>query len=97
MPIKRASQKAKSTTFSASHADCECAAGFCNDVGYQDDSYFDALVRMFEQAVKIIAQLPASDRNPLIARLDKVRTISHNFGYGVGDDMDSLLAQYVRK
>jgi hypothetical protein len=76
---------------------CECAAGFCNDVGYQDDSYFDALVRMFEQAVKIIAQLPASDRNPLIARLAKVRTISHNFGYGVGDDMDSLLVQYVRK
>jgi hypothetical protein len=76
---------------------CECAAGFCNDVGYQDDSYFDALVRMFEQAVKIIAQLPASDRNPLIARLDKVRTISHNFGYRVGDDMDSLLAQCIRK
>jgi hypothetical protein len=76
---------------------CECAAGFSNDVGYQDDSYFDALVRMFAQAVKIIAQLPASDRNPLIARLDKVRTISHNFGYGVGDDMDSLLAQYGRK
>ena len=71
---------------------CECAAGFCNDVGYQDDSYFDALVRMFRQAVKIIAQLPASDRNPLIARLHKVRTISHNFGYGVGDHMDSLFA-----
>jgi hypothetical protein len=75
---------------------CECAAGFCNDVGYQDDSYFNALVRMFEQALKIIAQLAASDRNPLIARLDKVRTISHNFGYGVGDDMDSLLAKYGR-
>jgi len=75
---------------------CECAAGFCNDVGYQDDSYFNALVRMFEQALKIIAQLAASDRNPLIVRLDKVRTISHNFGYGVGDDMDSLLAKYGR-
>jgi hypothetical protein len=75
---------------------CECAAGFCNDIGYQDDSYFDALVRMFEQAVKIIAQLPASDRNPLIARLDTVRTLSHNLGYGVGDHMDSLLVQYVR-
>jgi len=75
---------------------CECAARFCNDIGYQDDSYFDALVRMFEQAVKVIAQLPASDLNPLIARLDKVRTLSHNFGYGVGDDMDSLLAPYVR-
>lgn len=46
---------------------------------------------------QIIAQLSASDRNLLIAQLDKVRTISHNFGYGVGIDMDSLLAKYVRK
>lgn len=46
---------------------------------------------------QIIAQLSASDRNLLIARLDKVRTINHNFGYGVGIDMDSLLAKYVRK
>ena len=73
---------------------CECAAGFCNDVGYQDEAYFDALVRMFEQAVRTIAQLSASDRNPLIARLDRVRVISHNFGYGVGDDMDALLARH---
>jgi hypothetical protein len=75
---------------------CERAAGFCGDVGYQDDGYFDPLVRMFDQALKLIAQLSASDRNPLIARLDRVRIISHNFGYGVGDDMDSLLAKYVR-
>jgi hypothetical protein len=76
---------------------CECAAGFSNGTVHQDYSYFDALVHMFEQALKIIALLPASDRNPLIARLDKVRTISHNFGYGVGDDMDSLLSKYERK
>jgi len=75
---------------------CECAAGFCNDVGYQDEAYFDALIRMFEQALKTIAQLSASDRNPLITRLDRVRVISHNFGYGVGDDMDSLLARHRR-
>jgi hypothetical protein len=70
---------------------CERAAGFCNDLGYQDEAYFDALVRMFKQALKTIAQLPSSDRNALIARLDRVRIISHNFGYGVGDDMDSRL------
>jgi hypothetical protein len=65
---------------------CERAAGFCSDVGYQDGGYFDALVRMFEQALKTIAQLSATgDRNRLIARLDRVRVISHNFGYGVGD------------
>jgi hypothetical protein len=65
------------------------------DVGYQYDGYFDALVRRFDQALKLIAQLSASDRNALIARLDRVRVISHNFGYGVGDDMDSLLAKHV--
>src|ERR1700733_6284709 len=73
---------------------CERAAGFCNDLGNQDEAFFDALVRMFEQALKVIGQLPAPDRNVLIARLDRVRLISHNFGYGVGDDMDSLLARH---
>jgi hypothetical protein len=75
---------------------CECAAGFCNDVGYQDEAYFDALVRMFEQALKTIARPSARDRSPLVARLDGVRVTSHNFGYGVGDDMDSLLARHLR-
>ena len=70
---------------------CERAAGFCGEVGYQDDSYFDALVRMFEQALTITEQLPVNARSALIARLDRVRAVSHNFGYGVGDDMDSLL------
>jgi hypothetical protein len=40
-------------------------------------------------------QLSASDRNPLIAPLDKVLTLSHNFGYGVGVDTDYLLTKYV--
>jgi hypothetical protein len=74
---------------------CERAAGFCSDIGYQDDAYFDALVSMFRQALKTIARLSASDRNALIARLDRVRVISHNFGYGVGDYMDSVLPEYV--
>jgi hypothetical protein len=52
---------------------------------------------MFEQALKTIGQISASDRHALIARLDKVRAVSYNFGYGVDDDMDSLLAKYVRK
>ena len=75
---------------------CECAAGFCNDLGNQDEVFFDALVRMFEQALKVIGKLPTQDRDALIARLDRVRIISHNFGYGVGDDMDSLLTRHSR-
>ena len=74
---------------------CENAAGFSNDVGYQDEGYFDALVHMFEQALKVTRQLSAADRDALIARLDRVRSISHNLGYGVGDDMDCLLIDYT--
>lgn len=74
---------------------CENAVGFSNDVGYQDEIYFDALVRMFEQALHVARELPADDRNALLVRLERVRTIGHNFGYGVGDDMDSLLAKNV--
>jgi hypothetical protein len=74
---------------------CENAAGFSNDVGYQDEGYFDALVHMFEQAIKVTRQLPAGDQDDLIARLNRVRTISHNLGYGVGDDMDSLLVNHI--
>jgi hypothetical protein len=74
---------------------CESAAGFCNDVGYQDEGYFNALVHMFEQALKVTHQLSAADRDVLIVRLDRVRTISHNLGYGVGDDLDSLFVNYT--
>ena len=71
---------------------CERAAGFSNDIGLQDEGYFDALVRMFEQALKGSVTLPVEQRDALLARLDVVRGISHNFGYGVGDAMDTLLA-----
>ncbi len=74
---------------------CETAAGFSCDIGMQDEGFFDALVRMFEQALKATLQLPPSDRNAIVIRLDRVRTVSHNLGYGVGDDMDFLLAKYA--
>ncbi|CAH1385617.1 hypothetical protein [Candidatus Nitrotoga sp. M5] len=73
---------------------CERAAGFSNDVGLQDEGYFDALVRMFEQALKTIASLADVQRQPLWDRLDTVCRTCHNFGYGVGDDMDDLLSDY---
>jgi hypothetical protein len=72
---------------------CERAAGFSNDIGLQDEGYFDALVRMFEQALKFIDTLSDDRRPPLLARLEVVRGLGHNLGYGVGDDLDDLLAR----
>ena len=76
---------------------CETAAGFSSDIGLQDEDFFDALVRMFEQALKVTLELPPRDCDAMVIRLDRVRTGSHNLGYGVGDDMDFLLAKYTRK
>ena len=75
---------------------CEQAAGFCDDICSDDEGYFDALVRMFEQALKFANALSPDRRDDLVSRLDRVRTISHDFGYGVGDDMDFLLSKYTR-
>ena len=76
---------------------CEQASGFASDLGYQDESYFNALVRMFEQSVAAANTLPTDTRAALIARLDRVRSISHKCGYGVGDDMDSILTKYAKR
>ena len=54
--------------------------------------YCEALVRMFGQALKAIDTLPQTQRSALLARLDAVRQRSHNIGYGVGENMDELLA-----
>jgi hypothetical protein len=76
---------------------CERAAGFCSALGHDDESYFDALVRMFERAVTTANALPAGSREDLIARLDRVREVSHQFGYGVGDDLDLIFAKYTKR
>ena len=76
---------------------CEQAAGFCSDICTDDEGYFDALVRIFEQALKIANALSVECRDDLMTRLDRVRVIGHEFGYGVGDDMDFLLSKYTLK
>lgn len=69
---------------------CERAVGFANAVGLDDAPYYDALVRMFGQAVKVVGSLPADSRGGLKERLEAVRRQGHQPGYGVGEDMDVL-------
>ncbi len=76
---------------------CEQAAGFCSGIGNEDENYFAALVRMFEQALRVANALPANSRDVLVARLDRVCSISRKFGYAVGDDMDFIVAKYTKR
>lgn len=73
---------------------CEQASGIRNDVSLDDEGDFEALVRMFGQALKAIDTLPQTQRPALLARLDAVRQINHAIGYGVGEGMDSLLHEH---
>jgi hypothetical protein len=74
---------------------CERGVGFSNDVGLQDEAYFGALVRMFQQALLATVALPQERRAPLSARLNAVRKLGESLGYGVGDEMGELLAGYA--
>ena len=49
---------------------------------------------MFGQALKAIDTLPRTQRLALLARLDAVHQVSHDIGYGVGQDRDSLLEEH---
>ncbi len=39
--------------------------------------------------------LTDAQHQPFWDRLDAVRHTCHNFGYGVGEDMDDLLVEYA--
>ena len=75
---------------------CELAAGFCTEYGVScsEDGYLNTLVSVFEQALKSAQTLPANTREGFFARLGRVRDLSR-FGYGVGEEMDDLLAEYA--
>ncbi len=73
---------------------CERVAGFAREFGFQDETYMDALVRMFQQALKQVTALPEEQREAMLDRLNRVSVVSDALGYGVADDMEAMLADY---
>ena len=53
---------------------CESAARLLSECGMEDEGYFAALVRMFDQALVVMAKLDPSERRTLLQRLDAVRS-----------------------
>ncbi len=51
---------------------CEEVFVFLRSCGMDDEGYFTALVRMFEQALKWVMLLPEGQRQPFLDRLDRV-------------------------
>lgn len=73
---------------------CESCATFLGSCCVDYEEYFNALVRMFEQGLKAIVALGPSRQDAFIEQLERVRREGHNWGWGAGDDMDDLMAEY---
>ena len=71
----------------------EEAFDFLAGCGMDDEGFYDALVRMFEQALKYVLALPAGQQATFIARLDRVRQLGQNVGWGGGEDFDHFWSE----
>ena len=74
---------------------CECCMHFLGYCGMDDEGYFDALVLMFERALKAIALLEPKQQTRFLVRLKRVRNESHHWAWGLNEDMDPLMAEYA--
>jgi hypothetical protein len=74
---------------------CESAARLLAECGMEDEGYFTALARMFDQALAAVATVNPLERRTLLQRLDAVRPATHAVGWGVKDSMDELWAEHA--
>lgn len=72
---------------------CEEVFDFLAGCGMDDDGFYDALVRMFEQALKYVLALPKSSQTAFLERLDQVRQLGQDIGWGVGEDFDHFWSE----
>ena len=67
---------------------CEEVFDLLAGCGMDNEGFYDALVRMFEQALKYVLALPKAQQAAFLARLDQVRQLGQNVGWSVGEDFD---------
>jgi len=69
---------------------CEEAFSFLDSCSLEDESYFAALIRMYERSLQFVSSLPSAECATYLARLDKLRLRARNVGWGVQDELNSL-------
>lgn len=69
---------------------CEEAFSLLSNCSVDDESYYNAIARMFEQALKHIQALTKQQQTPFLKRLGPLRQLGHEVGWGLGDDLDEL-------
>jgi hypothetical protein len=55
----------------------------------EDESYFTALIRMFERSLEFVSSLPPAERVTYLKRLDKLRSRGRNVGCAIEEELNS--------
>jgi hypothetical protein len=69
---------------------CEEAFTFLESCGMEDETYFAALIGMYDRALNFVSHLQATERATYLQRLDKLRSRGRHVGWGVGDNLNDL-------
>jgi hypothetical protein len=69
---------------------CEEALSFLEGCSMEDESYFVALIRMYDRALTCVSKLAPADRTAYVERLDKLRPRSRHVQWGVEDNLNDL-------
>jgi hypothetical protein len=69
---------------------CEEAFSFVESCSFDDERYFIALIRIYDQSVNRILSLPLAERRAYVERLGKLRTRAKRVGWGVEDELNDL-------
>jgi hypothetical protein len=69
---------------------CEEAFSFLESCSMEDEGYFVALIRMYDQALAFVLKLPPTGRANYRERLEKLRLRSRHVGWGVEDNLNDL-------
>ena len=71
----------------------ECGNKFTVEFGDIDEGFYDALLRMYERAIKKVLSLPAKEQHEFRQRLRKIMVSSGGIGWGYHD---GLCEQYSK-
>jgi hypothetical protein len=69
---------------------CEEAFSFLESCAFEDERYFVALIRVYDQAVKRVLDLPAAERRAYAKRLANLTSRARQVGWGIGDELNSV-------
>jgi hypothetical protein len=69
---------------------CEEAFDFLLSCGLDDERYYLALIRMYDQATNFVLSLPTVEWSAYIDRLDKLRLLASHVGWGLQEEFEDI-------